>query len=327
MPYTLEDKLVVGISSRALFDLEEENRIFNEEGLEPYIEYQLEHEENILDEGTAFPMVEAMLEANKEVGDQLIEVIIMSKNSPDTGLRIFNSIEKYGLDITRAALTGGEKLNTYLDAFGVDLFLSRSESDVQEAIDAGFAAALIYDPPEKYDPDTDRVRIAFDADAVIFSEESEKYFQKHGLDDFLEREKKKADIPLSEGPFAPLLKTISTLQEGVEQEEAPVRVGIVTSRNSPAHERVIKTLREWGVRVDAAFFLGGVKKKDEVLKAFRAHIFFDDQDTHLGDASSVVPSGRVPYRSDSRLRDIMQEDLEPEDLETAEDVENGEKDE
>jgi 5'-nucleotidase len=300
MPYDLEEKVVIGISSRALFDLERENRIFEREGLDAYIDYQLEHEDEILGKGTGFPMVEAMLRANDEKKGKIIEVIVMSKNSPDTGLRIFNSIEHYNLDITRAALTGGESLATYLDAFGVDLFLSRSEDDVQEAIDSGVAAAHIYDPPKKYEPDTERVRIAFDADAVLFSDESEQIFQEKGLDEFLRHEKQKANKALPEGPFAKFLKALSALQKGVPQSDAPVRIGIVTARNSPAHERVIKTLREWGVRVDAAFFLGGVEK-DDVLKAFRAHIFFDDQDRHVSSTSAVVPSGRVPYRSDSPL--------------------------
>jgi 5'-nucleotidase len=320
MPYDLEEKLVIGISSRVLFDLEEENRIFREKGLDAYIEYQLDHEDEVLRKGTAFPMVKAMLEANVAENDAAIEVILMSKNSPDTGLRIFNSIEHYDLDITRAALTGGERLATYLDAFGVDLFLSRSEPDVQDAIDSGFAAAYIYDPPEKYEPDTERLRIAFDADAVLFSEESEQIYQEEGLEAFHRHEKKKADEALPEGPFAKFLKTLSTLQEGVPQSKAPVRIGIVTARNSPAHERVIKTLRGWGVRVDAAFFLGGVKK-DEVLKAFRTHIFFDDQDTHVSSAASVVPSGRVPYRTSSPLRDTQRR-INAEDLETAKPVAN-----
>ena len=321
MAYDLEEKLVIGISSRALFDLEKENAIFEEYGLEKYIAYQLNHEEEILKRGTGFPVVQAMLSANEKKGKQIIEVIIMSKNSPDTGLRIFNSVDHYNLDISRAALTGGERLATYLDAFDVDLFLSRSERDVQEAIDAGCAAALIYDPPEKYEPDTEKVRIAFDADAVLFSDTSEQVYQEDGLDAFHEHERRKADEVLAEGPFASFLKALSELQKGMPQKEAPVRIAIVTARNSPAHERVIKTLREWGVRVDAAFFLGGIKK-DSVLKAFRAHIFFDDQDVHVTAASSVVPSGIVPYHSNSPLRD-ERANLEIEDLENPEAIENG----
>src|SRR5882724_2832478 len=304
MPYELTDKLVVGISSRTLFDLEKENQIFENEHLEAYIRYQVENEDDLLKPGTAFPMVKAMLAANT-AEKRLFEVIVMFRNSPDTGLRIFNSIGHYGIDITRAALTGGEPLAPYLAAFNVDLFLSKSKSDVQAAIDAGFAAALIYDAPEGFEPDSERIRIALDADAVLFAEESEQIYKEKGLDAFFEHERQHARRLLPEGPFAKFLKTISTLQRDIEPEKAPIRIAIVTARNSPAHERVIRTLREWGVRVDAAFFLGGVSK-DAVLKAFRAHMFFDDQEVHLGLASTLVPAGLVPYRTGSPLKGTVE---------------------
>jgi 5'-nucleotidase len=261
MPYDLTNLLVIGISSRALFNLEEENRIFEEKTLEEYIQYQLDHENEILKPGTAFPLVKGLLALNEQNTHRLVEVIVMSKNSPDTGLRMLNSIMHYGLDITRAALTGGEPLAPYLGAFDIDLFLSKSESDVQAAIDAGFAAALLYDPPADASAKDDKVRIAFDADAVLFDEESEAIFKQHGLDAFFENERKNADKPLPEGPFAKLLKTLSKMQKELDPKEPPVRIAIVTARNSPAHARVIKTLRTWGVRVDATFFLGGVSKE------------------------------------------------------------------
>jgi len=181
--------------------------------------------------------------------------------------------------------------------------LSKSESDVQAAIDAGFAAALLYDPPAGAPAKDDKVRIAFDADAVLFDEESEAIFKQHGLEAFFENERKNADKPLPEGPFAKLLKTLSKMQKELDPKEPPVRIAIVTARNSPAHARVIKTLRAWGVRVDAAFFLGG-GSKDKVLKAFGAQIFFDDQEIHLDLAATVVPSGRVPYRTGSMLQEL-----------------------
>lgn len=299
MPYSLSNLLVIGISSRALFDLGKEAQIYKEKGLDEYIQYQLEHEDKVLKPGTAFPLVKGLLALN-ERKERLVEVIVMSKNSPDTGLRIFNSIEHHGLDITRVALTGGEPLARYLEAFDIDLFLSKSESDVQAAIDAGFAAALLYDPPTEHTTQADKVRIAFDADAVLFSEESEAIYKNQGLAAFFENERQNANKPLQEGPFAKLLKALSTMQQGFDPADAPVRIAIVTARNSPAHERVIKTLRAWGVRVDAAFFLGGIQK-DKVLKAFGAQIFFDDQEVHLGLASAVVPSGRVPYKTGSVL--------------------------
>jgi 5'-nucleotidase len=301
VPYDLSKLLVIGISSRTLFNLEEEARIFKEEGLEKYIEYQLAHENDVLKPGTAFPLVKNLLKLNENKKERLVEVIIMSKNSPDTGLRIFNSIKHYNLDITRTALTGGEPLATYLEAFDVDLFLSKSEKDVQAAIDAGFAAAMLYAPPTNGSNEVmDKVRIAFDADAVLFSEESEAIYKEKGLEAFYENERRNVDKPLQKGPFAKLLKTLSIIQQEFEPANAPVRIAIVTARNSPAHERVIKTLRAWGVRVDMAFFLGGISK-DKILKAFKAQIFFDDQEVHLGLASAVVPSGKVPYRSDSVL--------------------------
>lgn len=296
MPVDLSNCLVIGISSRALFSLEAENRIFEEEGVQAYRKYQRDHENEIIAPGTAFPLIKALLDLNQTTSERrLVEVIIMSRNSPDTGLRIFNSIAHHELDITRAAFTGGRSLAPYLEAFNVDLYLSKSEEDVQAAINAGVAAALIYDPPHHYDPEKTEIRIAFDADAVLFSEDSERIYQEQGLKAFAEHELQNADTPLSEGPFAKLLKILSYLQFGVDVENPLVRIAIVTARGSPAHERVIRTLRVWDVRVDEAFFLGGLAK-DAVLKAFRAHIFFDDQDVHLAAASKVVPSARVPSK-------------------------------
>lgn len=301
MGLDLKNCLVVGISSRALFDLEQENEIFESEGLEAYIRYQLEHEDEVLDPGTGFHLIRALLELNRLVDQRrLIEVIVISHNSPDTGLRVFNSIGHHGLDVTRAAFSGGEGIAPYLGAFNVDLFLSRAVADVQAAVDAGFPAATIYDPPTRFDTQEGQIRIAFDADAVLFSEESEAVYREEGLEAFARHERDLAQHPLAEGPFAKLLKTLSYLQNDLPVQHSPVRIAIVTARNSPAHERVIRTLREWGVRVDSAFFLGGVSK-DEVLRAFRAHIFFDDQEQNLETASKVVPAARVPYKSDASL--------------------------
>ena len=297
MPFDLNDRLVVGISSRALFDLEEANEVFEREGLPAYRKYQREHENDVLRPGTAFPLVKAL--HNLNLGDRrLTEVIVMSKNSADTSLRIFNSIEKYGLDISRAALVSGASIAPYLSSFKTDLFLSADEEDVQEAINAGFAAGTICSPTEQpIDPDApvEQIRIAFDGDAVIFSDESEQIYKEKGIEAFTEHERENAEKPLPEGPFAKLLKTISLVQSQFDFEEMPIRTALVTARNAPAHERVIRTLREWGVNIDEAFFLGGIEKA-EVLKSFGAHIFFDDQTVHTGPASKLVPSARVPVR-------------------------------
>lgn len=297
MPLDLSQVLVVGISSRALFDLEEENRVFEEQGLEAYSEYQLQHEDDVLPKGTAFPLVQALLKLNKGREEPIVEVVIMSRNSPETGLRIFNSLDHYELPMTRAALTGGEPLARYMEAFKVDLFLSKDEPDVQAAVDAGVAAARVYDPPPGFEPDTETVRIAFDYDGVLVSEESEKIFQAKGLQAFLDHESKNATVPLPEGPFKKLLDTLAEIQKEGDLENPQVRIAVVTARNRPAHERMILTLRHWGVKVNSAFFMGGVSKTD-VLAAFRAHIFFDDQDVHLSLAATSVPSARVPYRTE-----------------------------
>ena len=297
MAVTLDDKLVVGISSRALFDLEEENRIFEEEGLAAYAAYQRQHENDILRPGPAFPLIKALHKLNAD-GRYLTEIIVMSKNSADTSLRVFNSITHYGLNISRAALVSGASISPYLNAFRTDLFLSANEADVQEAINANIAAGLICSHeglPIDADREIPQIRIAFDGDAVLFSDEAEQIYQAHGLEAFEQHERENAQKPLPEGPFAKLLKSISAIQKNYSAETAPIRTALVTARSAPSHERVIRTLRAWDVRIDEAFFLGGVRKSD-ILKAFDANIFFDDQTAHTDPASKVVPAARVPYR-------------------------------
>ncbi len=297
MPYDLSKYLVIGISSRALFDLSSENEIYEKEGLEAYSKYQIAHEDDILKPGTGFPLIKALLKLNEKIPlKRKSEVIIMSRNSTDTSLRIFNSIEYYGLDIQRAALTGGVPLAPYLNAFNIDLFLSASEEDVQAAINTNIAAGLLYSYPEDYQADIEQIRIAFDGDAVLFSEESELIYQEKGLEEFLKHEKQNARKTLPEGPFAKLLKTLSYIQNEADFDKPQIRTALVTARSSPAHERVIRTLREWNVRIDEAFFLGGVSKS-EILKAFKAHLFFDDQDVYCAPASKSVPVARVPYKN------------------------------
>ncbi len=303
MPVDLSEILVVGVSSRSLFNLEKENEIFNIEGILGFRKYQLEHEEEPLQPGTAFHLVQSLLHLNTNAKKRIVEVVVMSRNSPETGVRIMNSVVKYGLDITRMAFSGGEPLAPYIDAFDIDLFLSKDLKDVQSVIDSKkSAAALIYEPPSEFKPDDNRVKIAFDADAVLFSDESEIRYKTQGMAAFHKYEKEHENEPLGEGPFAKLLIKLSKIQEELPTtiELSPLRIAIVTARNAPSHMRVIKTLRKWGVYVDEAYFLGGLAK-DKVLQAFGAHIFFDDQETHLKDAALLVPSARVPYASDSPL--------------------------
>lgn len=289
--------LTIAISSRALFALEEENQIFEGKGLEAYQKYQIENEKNPPKPGTGFPIVKTILHLNQTTKSvRKSEVIIVSRNNSDTALRIFHGVQKHNLDIVKAAFTSGEPVVKYLKAYDVDLFLSASEEDVQAAIDSRIAAGLVYHTPN--DPDTvyDQLRIAFDGDAVVFSEESERIYQEKGLDAFLKHEKRLANKPMLEGPFARLLKTLSYLQNEFPENNNLIRTALVTARNSPAHERVIKTLRAWNVRVDETFFMGDTPKH-RILEAFQPHIFFDDSEKHCEGAASVVPTARVPHKT------------------------------
>ena len=301
MPVELTNTLVIGISSRALFDLREEDEVFRTHGLEAYRRYQLEHESRVLKPGTGFGLVRAILGLNGDDAERRAEVVIMSRNSTETSLRIFNSIEHYGLDIERAALSGGAPLANYLQAFDVDLFLSQYEDDVQAALASGIGAAILYDKACQESDEVEQIRIAFDGDATIFSDESERIFQEEGLDAFVRHEAENARRPLPEGPFAGFLKKLSALQSAAPAGQAPIRTALVTARGRPAHERVIRTLLEWGVIIDEAFFLGGVEKTG-FLEAFRPHIFFDDQPAHCERAAPTVPTGRVPFPAPAAVR-------------------------
>jgi len=294
MAYDLHDKLVIAISSRALFDLEEENAIFDQEGLESYYKHQLENLDNPLAKGSGFRFVQNLLAINQRFDNKLIEVIILSRNNAATGLRIGRSIEHFNLDIERTGWTAGTPVARYLQAFKVDLFLSVHSQDVEEAVNSGVAAATILPHTPITSQESSLVKIAFDGDAVIFGDESEKVYQEGGLEAFIAHERENAKNPLSKGPFFKFLKTISEIQDKFPMESSPIRTALVTARSFSTHERVLGTLEGWGVRVDEAFFQGGVQKY-EVIKAFGADIFFDDQDAHLEYASKDTPSAKVPY--------------------------------
>lgn len=300
MTDSLKKKLVIGVSTRALFYLHTENKIFEEQGVEAYSAYQREHEREILKPGPGFALIQSLLSINNLPGQKnRVEVIVMSKNSPDISLRIFHSIEHYGLPITRAVFLSGASLTPYLTAFHTDLFLSACEEDVQAAIDAGIAGGIICHEPEKdytHGSVPGQIRIAFDGDAVLFSDEAEQVFLEKGLKAFESNEREKAAQPLCAGPFAGFLKIISDIQKEFDGDNAPIRTALVTARCAPAHERVIRTLRAWNVRIDEAFFMGGMSKQ-EVLSAFGAQIFFDDQLINTRAAAEVVPAARVPLKS------------------------------
>ena len=288
---TLSDKLVVAISSRALFDLTDSHRIFVEQGVDAYQRYQIEHEDEILAPGPAFGLAKKLLRLNRP-DKQYVEVLLLSRNSADTGLRVFNSIKHYGLDITRAAFTKGEPTSRYVPAFGSHLFLSADTEDVKRALDEGYAAATIV--PSVFRNETDELRIAFDGDAVLFSDEAERVYQEKGLAAFSRSESDAAMQPLMGGPFKEFLAGLHRIQADFPEDASPIRTALVTARSAPAHERVIRTLRAWNIRIDEALFLGGLDK-GEFLRAFGADIFFDDQRTHVESAAKHVATGHVPH--------------------------------
>ena len=290
---TDDKKLVVAISSRALFDLDESHRIFEESGKDAFCSYQIEHEEEILRPGVAYSLVSKLLAINEVLGQPTVEVILLSRNSADTGLRVFNSIQHHGLSISRAAFTSGQSPFGYISAFGADLFLSSNAEDVRKALSAGHAAATIL-ASSKPATDSGQLRIAFDGDAVLFSDESERIYREKGLEAFAEYEKNEARNPLSGGPFKAFLATLHHIQTLLGVDESPIRTALVTARAAPAHERVVRTLRAWNIRIDEALFLGG-KEKGPFLRAFGADIFFDDQQGHCDSASRHVATGHVPH--------------------------------
>lgn len=292
---TLEDKLIIAISSRALFDLDESNNIFETLGLEEYTKYQIAREEEPLERGVAFSLIKRLLSLHSlQKNENVFEIILVSKNDPNTGLRVFNSIEHYGLDITRAAFTNGRSPYEYLSAFQADLFLSANPEDVKLALAHGHASATIYTGLDFVDDNTNEIRIAFDGDAVVFSDEAEIVYQEQGIEAFKKHEVDNSDIPLPPGPFQPFLLALNTVQKAYHSsKEQPIRTALVTARSAPAHKRAIKTLRFWGINIDEAFFLGGLDKAP-ILERFRPHIFFDDQQTYCHKAAQVVPTGHVP---------------------------------
>ena len=292
------EKLVVAVSSRALFDLDESHAIFENEGVDAYCRHQVEHEDVPLLPGVAFSLVKKLLALNeRDLNNPRVEVILLSRNSADTGLRIFNSIQHHQLDIGRAAFTRGESTHPYISAFGAHLFLSAEPEDVRKALEAGFAAATILSSASIQSTCTvnpAQLRIAFDGDAVLFSDESERIFKQNGLDAFESNEVMAAKRPLPGGPFKNFLSMLHQIQLDYPADASPIRTALITARGAPAHERVIRTLRAWNIRIDEALFLGG-KDKGDFLKAFGADMFFDDQTKHCESARQHVATGHVPH--------------------------------
>ena len=284
--------LIVALSSRTLFDLDESNRVFEEEGVEAYRQYQIAREDEPLEPGVAFPLVQKLSRLNAQLPGR-IEVILLSRNAADTGLRVFNSIQHHGLAIERAAFCGGESPYRYMEAFGCDLFLSTVAEDVRHALAAGVAAATLL-PSKAQCGGDDVLRLAFDGDAVLFSDEAEQVFKREGLEAFRSSERDAAKRPLQGGPFKAFLAAVHRIQQEFSPDACPIRTALVTARSAPAHERVIRTLRAWDIRLDESLFLGGWSK-GAFLKAFGADIFFDDQALHCESARDHVAAGHVPH--------------------------------
>ncbi len=300
MPFEIDQKLVVAIASSALFDLGEADQVFKERGENAYREYQRAHENDVLQPGVAFAFIKRLLSFNLSPEDSPVEVILLSRNDPDTGLRVFNSIEANGLDITRAAFLNGSAPFQYIPGFNASIFLSANASDVEGAIMAGYPAGLVLESVINDDSDDVELRVAFDFDGVVADDSAEQVFQTNGIEAFHQSETEQANTPHPAGPLQELLVKIAHLQElektraaSVHDYEPRLKVAIITSRNAPSHKRVVTSLREWGITIDQTFFLGGMDKS-RILEIFRPHIFFDDQKLHLDGATAVAPCVHVP---------------------------------
>lgn len=302
--YDLEQKLVIGLASSALFNLEESDEVFRTKGELAYREYQRQHENSLLDQGVAFPFIQRLLSLNSifPKGKPFVEVILLSRNDPNTGLRVMNSIEHYELGIKRAIFLQGRTPHQYIDALNISLFLSANETDVNQAITAGYPAGLIL-KGQIFDIDNnEELRIAFDFDGVIADDSSEQVYKESGLSAFIENESKLANQPANAGPLHKLLLQLSFLQEEElkyaqdnPKYESRLRISIVTARNAPAHKRVITSLRAWGIHtINEAFFLGGIEKR-KVLDILKPHIFFDDQVTHVEKTADSNASVHIPF--------------------------------
>ena len=304
----LERALVIGVASSALFDLRESDAVFREQGEERYREYQREHLDDVLEPGVAFPFIRRLLDLN-DLSDRerLVEVVILSRNDPETGMRVMRSVARHGLNITRAIFMQGRAPYRFMKPLRMSLFLSANEDDVREAIDMGFAAGHVVGRAQPDDGDTD-LRIAFDFDGVLADDSAERVFQSEGLDGYQESESALAEVPLSRGPMADFLEKINRIQ-GIEESKSlddpsgyrrRVHVAVVTARSAPAHERAINSIGQWGLRVNDAFFLGGIDK-GPILEVLRPHIFFDDQRRHVEGASLSTPSVHIPFGEINRV--------------------------
>ncbi|AXL93038.1 5'-nucleotidase [Streptomyces sp. CB09001] len=302
-PYELANRLVIGIASSALFDLAESDTVFREQGEESYRAYQEEHLEDTLSTGVAFPFIRRLLSLNdlSSPDDPLVEVIVLSRNDPDTGLRVMRSIEAHGLAISRAIFMQGRSPYRFIPALNMSLFLSANETDVREAVALGLPAGRVLGPVAADDTGDQDLRIAFDFDGVLADDSSEQVFQADGIEGFRSHESVNAATPHDPGPLRDFLANVNRLQRREEEQRTTdpdykirVHVSLVTARNAPAHERAVRSLKGWGVTVNDAFFLGGIDKS-KIMQVLKPHIFFDDQVSHLAGTSRSTPSVHVPF--------------------------------
>lgn len=303
MSYPIDTKLVIAVASSALFQLDEADAVFRKEGIRAYRAYQREHENDVLKPGIAFPFVRRFLELNKIFPEcQPAEVVLLSRNDSDTGLRVFTSIEHYGLGIVRAAFTRGNSPFRYIPSYNVSLFLSANEQDVTVALNHGYPAGLVLPSLACDEEADDELRVAFDFDGVIADDSAEQIFQQEGIDAFYASETEKAQTAIAQGPLGDLFRKLGnlrTLEDELEEKDRNYRrflkTAIVTARSAPAHKRVIHTLRSWNISVDETHFLGGMDK-GRILETLRPHIFFDDQQhPHLDSAKAFTPSVHIPF--------------------------------
>ena len=309
MPYSIEDTFVVAVASSALFDLTESDGVFREQGVEPYRRYQRAYANVVLLPGVAFPFIRRLLNLNLSVeGEHLVEVVLLSRNDPDTGLRVFKSIAHYRLGITRAAFVSGRDPHPYMDAFNASLLLSANRDDVKRAVMKGLPAGQVFKTDFIDDEREHELRIAFDFDGVVADDAAEEVYQKDGLEVLTATEKAQAQEALRAGPLKRFLQQIAEVQQREIARQKrdtnyrpQIRTAIMTARNAPAHERVVITLRDWGIQVDEAYFLGGMDK-GRILKEFRPHMFFDDQLVHIEKVAGAVSSVHVPFAVTNRLK-------------------------
>jgi 5'-nucleotidase len=302
VPYELEKRLVIGVASSAVFDLRDADEVFKTRGEEEYRKFQEANLQNPLPKGIAFPFIRRLLSINDLMpNDPLVEVVLLSRNDPDTGLRVMKTIDHYGLGITRAIFMQGKAPYDYIPALSISLFLSANKPDVDAAICLGHPAGHVLDSKSDDDDEDKTLRIAFDFDGVLAGDESEAVMQSSGLSEFHAHEVRNVTQPHNPGPLKEFLVRVQRIQSAEEEHKKSnpgyanrIRVSIVTARNAPSHERALNTLKEWGVMANDAFFLGGIEK-GKVLGVLKPHIFFDDQSGHLESASAVVPSVHIPF--------------------------------